>query len=85
MNLIDVVRTLVLAEILLPSGIVSDQWKHATIEDLQRQRAALDRLISNAERLRADITEHLERLNRDELPTRAAMPDFTNDRSRKPS
>jgi hypothetical protein len=53
---------------------VSDDWEQATIEDLQRQRADLDRLIAEAQRIRADITEHLDRLARGQLPTRAFLP-----------
>ena len=60
-----------------------DDWTKATIDDLQRQRDDLDRLIERAQRTRADITEHLERLKRGELPTRAVMPDIP-DRRRRP-
>jgi hypothetical protein len=62
-----------------------DEWAIETVNDLQRQRAALDRLIEEAERLRADITEHLERLQRGDMPTRASLPEERRRRPRKPS
>jgi hypothetical protein len=64
---------------------VSENWEKDTIDDLTRQRADLDRLIEEAQRIRADITEHLERLKRGDLPARAALPEEIPGRPRKPS
>ena len=57
-----------------PLRLMPDDERHVTAEELQRQRVALDQLLTDAEHLREEITGRLDRLHRDQRQDRAGQP-----------